>query len=61
MLPRVGIELPAATITLYLFQKVKKVKWCMKQNSFEGTPLQHMSGWQHWLGIRLQTSFCHCW
>ena len=27
-------------------------------NSFERSPIQHMSGWPHWSGIRLQVSDC---
>ena len=30
-------------------------------NSLEKPPIQHMSGWPHWSGIRLQTSDGCCW
>ena len=41
--------------------QVQKMKWCMKENSFEKSPIQYMSRWPLWLSVRLQMSDGCCW
>ena len=46
------------TVTLYWFQKLpKSTKWSGASNKiYSMHPIQHMYGWPHWLGVRLQMS-----